>query len=125
MTRTLGAGVALALCAAGCASSKDAARAQELETSNEALAVEVRRQDAELQKSYQTMAEAERAAGLGVLGCMGVSPARAPVPDLPRSGAIHAQFQLRGQPYRMSITYAAPRQVAGWLESQGTCKVGR
>ncbi len=123
----------LALCAAGCASGRRASRApsgsateqraQDLEARNEAMREELSRKKAELQQSFQTMAQAEGAAGLGSLGCAGVAPANAQMQGLPRSGAVHAQFSLRGQPYRMTATFSAPRPAGGWRVSQGTCRV--
>lgn len=100
-----------------------AQRAQDLETRNEAMRSELSRKQAELQQSFQSMAQAENAAGLGSLGCAGVTPANAQMPGLPRSGAVHAQFNLRGQPYRMTTTFAQPRPAGGWRVAQGTCKV--
>jgi hypothetical protein len=123
----------LALCAAGCASGRSgsrsssgsatAQRAEELEARNEALQAELSRKQAELQQSFQTMAQAEGAAGLNNLGCAGVAPANAQVQGLPQSGAVHARFMLRGQPHRMTATFSAPRAVGGWRVSQGSCKV--
>ncbi len=123
----------LALCVAGCASSRRGSRAssgsateqraQELEARNDAMRQELSRKKAELQQSFQTMAQAEGSAGLGSLGCAGVAPANAPMQGLPRSGAVHAQFNLRGQSYRMTTTFSAPRPVGGWRVSQGTCRV--
>lgn len=123
----------LALCAAGCASGRSGARsspgsateqrAEELEARNEALRAELSRKKAELQQSFQVMAQAEGAAGLGNLGCAGLAPANAQVQGLPRTGAIHARFQLRGQPHHMKATFSSPRPVGGWRVSQGTCKV--
>ncbi len=123
----------LALCAAGCASGRSGARAssgsataqqaEELEARNEALRAELSRKQAELQQSYQAMAQAEGAAGLNNLGCAGVAPANAQVQGLPQSGAIHARFQLRGQPHRMTVTFSPARTSGGWRMSQGTCKV--
>jgi hypothetical protein len=69
------------------------------------------------------MAQAEGAAGLNDLGCVGMSPASAPVQGLPQSGAVHARFQLRGQPHRMTATFSPARTSGGWRMSQGTCKV--
>ncbi len=121
----------LALCAAGCASGRGAARgsatenrARELEARNAELRAEVARQEAELRQAFSEVSQAEAAAGLGSLGCVGVSPASAPVPGLPQSGAVYARFQLRGQPYRMTATFSAPRTAGAWRLSQGTCKVG-
>jgi hypothetical protein len=123
----------LALCAAGCASGRGASRssgsateqrAQELEARNAALQAELSGKQAELQRSFQTMAQAEAAAGLNNLACVGVSPVSAPVPGLPRSGAEHARFMLRGQPYRMTATFSASRTQGGWRLAQGNCRVG-
>ncbi|HEX5745955.1 MAG TPA: hypothetical protein VFZ09_06910 [Archangium sp.] len=123
----------LALCAAGCASSRSGARASsgsaterranELEARNAELRAELERKRAELQQSYQVMAQAESAAGLNNLACAGVAPASAQVPGLPQSGAVHARFQLRGQPYSMTATFSAPRKAGEWRVSQGTCRV--
>lgn len=123
----------LALCAAGCASGRSSARSssnpateqriQELEARNEALRAELSRKKAELRQSFQVMAQVEGAAGLNNLGCAGVAPANAQVRGLPRSGAVHAQFQLRGQPHRMTATFSSARPVGGWRVAQGTCKV--
>jgi hypothetical protein len=123
----------LALCAAGCASGRSGSRAssgsaterraEELEARNAELRAELDRKRAELQQSYQVMAQAEGAAGLSNLGCAGVAPANAQMQGMPRSGAIHAQFQLRGQLHRMTATFAAPRTAGAWRVSQGTCKV--
>ena len=121
----------LALCVAGCASDKGASRgssteqrAQELEARNAQMQEDIRRQEAELQRSFQALTQAEAAAGLNNLACVGVAPASAQVPGLPRSGAVHAQFQVRGQAYRMTATFSAPRNAGGWRLSQGTCRVG-
>lgn len=124
---------ALALYAAGCASGRSASRSSsdpaaeqriaEIEARNKELQAELSRKTAELQQSFQAMSQAESAAGLNNLGCVGVSPANAQVQGLPRSGAVHAQFQLRGQLYRMTTTFAAPRTAGAWRLSQGTCKV--
>ncbi|ATB27534.1 hypothetical protein MEBOL_000977 [Melittangium boletus DSM 14713] len=121
------------LCAVGCASGKTASRgasgsaterrAAELESRNEELRAELSRKQAELRQSFQVTAQAESAAGLNNLGCVGVAPARAQVQGLPRSGAVHSQFMLRGQPYRMTATFSSPRTVGEWRSSQGTCKV--
>ena len=123
----------LALCAAGCASGRSGARsssgpatenrAELLEARNAELRAELDRKRAELQQSYQAMAQAEGAAGLNNLGCAGVAPANAQVQGLPQSGAVHARFQLRGQPHHMTATFSAPRKVGGWRVSQGTCRV--
>lgn len=123
----------LALCVAGCASSRSGSRsssgsaterrAEELEARNAEIRAELDRKRAELQQSFQVMARAEGAAGLNGLGCAGVAPANAQVQGLPRSGAIHAQFQLRGQPHHMTATFSPPRKVGDWRVSQGTCKV--
>ena len=123
----------LALCAAGCASGRSSARSssgssteqrvQEMEARNEALRAELSRKQAELQQSFQVMAQVEGAAGLNNLGCAGVAQANAQVQGLPRSSAVHAQFQLRGQPHRMTATFSSARPVGGWRVSQGTCKV--
>ena len=94
-----------------------------LEARNEAIRAELSRKKAELQQSFQGMAQAEGAAGLNGLGCAGVAPANAPMQGLPQSGAVHAQFQLRGQPHRMTATFSSPRPMGGWRVSQGTCKV--
>lgn len=125
----------LALCVAGCASKRSAARspsdpateqrAEALEARNAELRAEVDRKRAELQQSYQVMAQAEGAAGLNNLGCAGVAPANAQAPGLPQSGAVHARFLLRGQPHHMTVTFAPPRTLGGWRVSQGTCKVVR
>lgn len=124
----------LVLCAAGCASGKGALRsssgsateqrAAELEARNAELQAELSGKQAELQKSFQTMAQAEGAAGLNNLACVGVSPVSAPVTGLPRSGAVHARFMLRGQPYRMTATFASSRTQGAWRMAPGTCKVG-
>lgn len=120
----------LALCAAGCASGKGARsgsaterRLEELEARNTAMQQELNRKQVELSQSFQALARAEAAAGLNNLGCVGVSPANAQVQGLPRSGAVHAQFLLRGQPHRMTVTFAAPRTSGPWRLSQGTCTV--
>jgi hypothetical protein len=123
----------LVLCAAGCASSRKGARASSgsateqragsLEARNEELQAELSRKQAELRQSFQTMAQAESAAGLNDLGCVGVAPVHAQVQGLPRSGAVHARFNLRGQPYRMMATFSAPRTSGPWRVSQGTCTV--
>jgi hypothetical protein len=88
------------------------------------MRAELDRKKAELQQSYQAMAQAEGAAGLNNLGCAGVAPANAQVQGLPQSGALHARFQLRGQPHRMTATFSPARTVGAWRVSQGTCKVG-
>jgi hypothetical protein len=123
----------LALCAAGCASSRGARasssgsateqRVQELEARNEAMQQELSRKQVELSQSFQRMGQAEGAAGLTNLGCVGVAPANAQLPGLPRSGAVHARFLLKSQPHQVTITFAAPRNSGGWRMSQGTCKV--
>ncbi|PTL81910.1 hypothetical protein DAT35_19005 [Vitiosangium sp. GDMCC 1.1324] len=124
----------LALCAAGCASGRGASRSsgssteqrvEALEARNQELQAELSRKTAELQQSFQVMAQAEGAAGLNNLACVGVAPANAQVQGLPRSGAVHAQFSVRGQPNRMTVTYSAPRTAGGWRLSQGSCKVVR
>jgi hypothetical protein len=124
----------LALCAAGCASGKGASRASsgsateqraaELEARNAGLQAELSARQAELVKSFQTVSQAEGAAGLNNLACVGVSPVSAPVPGLPRSGAEHARFSLRGQSYRLMATFAASRTQGAWRLAPGTCKVG-
>lgn len=114
----------LALCAAGCASGKSAQRAAELEARNTQMQSELSAKQAELVKSFQTVSQAEAAAGLNNLACAGVSPASAQVPGLPRSGAEHARFSLRGQPYRMVATFSASRTQGAWRLAPGTCKVG-
>ncbi|HEX8820579.1 MAG TPA: hypothetical protein VF794_11685 [Archangium sp.] len=125
-------GPVLALCVAGCASNRGARassgsaterRADELEARNAAMQQELNRKQAELQQSFQALAQAEGAAGLNNLGCVGVSPANAQLQGLPRSGAVHAQFLLRGQPYRMTATFTAPRTSGPWRLSKGTCIV--
>ncbi|MCY1081238.1 hypothetical protein [Archangium lansingense] len=123
----------LALCAAGCASGRSGSRAssgssaeqraEALEARNEELRAELSRKKAELQQSFQGVTQVEGAAGLNNLGCVGVAPTNAQVQGLPRSGAIHAQFQLRGQPHRMTATFSSPRTVGGWRVAQGNCKV--
>jgi hypothetical protein len=120
----------LVLCAAGCASGKGARsgsaterRLEELEARNAAMQQELSHKQVELSRSFQALAQAEAAAGLNNLGCVGVSPANAQVQGLPRSGAVHAQFLLRGQPHRMTVTFAAPRTSGPWRLSQGTCTV--
>jgi hypothetical protein len=123
----------LALCAAGCASGRSASRsssgsaaeqqAEELEARNEALRAELSHKQAQLRQSFQTLAREEGAAGLNGLGCAGVAPANAQVQGLPRSGAVHARFQLRGQPHSMTATFSAPRTMGAWRVSQGSCKV--
>jgi hypothetical protein len=119
-----------ALYAAGCASGRGTRsgsatqqRLEELEARNEAMQQELNRKQAELSQSFQALAQAEAAAGLDNLGCVGVSPANAQVQGLPRSGAVHAQFLLRGQPHRMTITFSSPRTSGPWRLSQGTCTV--
>jgi hypothetical protein len=124
----------MVLCAVGCASGKSGSRgesgsaterrAAELEAQNEALRAELSRQDAALHQAFQTLTQAENVAGLNNLACVGVAPTSAQVPGLPRSGAVHAQFMLRGQSYRMLATFAPARAVGPWRLSQGTCKVG-
>lgn len=123
----------LALCAAGCASSRGARssssgsateqRANELEARNEAMQQELNRKQVELSQSFQAMAQAEGAAGLNGLGCVGLAPANAQLQGLPRSGAVHARFLLKSQPHQVTVTFSAPRTSAGWRMSQGTCKV--
>ncbi len=124
----------LALCAAGCASSKGARssssggsateqRAQELEARNSAMQQELSRKQVELSQSFQAMARAESAAGLNNLGCVGVAPANAQVQGLPRSGAVHARFLLKSQPHQVTVTFSPARNSGGWRMSQGTCRV--
>ncbi|HEX8433991.1 hypothetical protein [Archangium sp.] len=124
----------LALCAAGCASSKGARssppgssateqRAAELEARNAAMQQELRGKQGELSQSFQAMAQAEAAAGLTGLGCVGVAPANAQLQGLPRSGAVHARFLLRSQPHQMTVTFSPPRTSGKWRLSQGTCTV--
>jgi hypothetical protein len=120
----------LALCAAGCASGRGGRsgsaterRLEELEARNAAMQEELNRKQAELRQSFQALAQAEAAAGLNNLGCVGVAPANAQVQGLPRSGAAHAQFVLRSQPHRMTISFAPPRPSGPWRLSQGTCTV--
>ena len=122
----------LALCAAGCASSRGGRsssgsaterHANELEGRNAAMQQELNRKQAELQQAFQALVQAEGAAGLNNLGCVGVSPANGQLQGLPRSGAVHAQFLLRGQSHRMTATFAAPRTSGPWRLSQGTCTV--
>jgi hypothetical protein len=120
----------LALCAAGCASgrggrsgSATARRLEELEARNVAMQQELSRKQVELSQSFQALAQAEAAAGLNNLGCVGVAPANAQVQGMPRSGAVHAQFVLQSQPYRMTITFAPARTSGPWRMSQGTCTV--
>ena len=120
----------LALCAAGCASgrggrsgSATARRLEELEARNAAMQQELSRKQVELSQSFQALAQAEATAGLNNLGCVGVAPANAQVQGMPRSGAVHAQFVLRSQPHRMTISVAPPRTSGPWRMSQGTCTV--
>lgn len=123
----------LALCAAGCASGKGASRssgssteqrAAELEARNAQMQAELSAKQTELVKFYQTVSQAEGSAGLSNLACVGVSPASAPVQGLPRSGAEHARFALRGQAYRMMATFSSSRTQGAWRLAPGTCKVG-
>ena len=120
----------LALCAVGCASGRGGRsssaterRLEELEARNEAMQQELSRKQVELNQSFQALAQAEAAAGLNNLGCIGVAPANAQVQGMPRSGAVHAQFVLRSQPHRMTISFAPPRTSGPWRISQGTCTV--
>ena len=120
----------LALCAAGCASGRGGRsgsaterRLAELEARNTAMQQELSRKQVELSQSFQALAQAEAAAGLNNLGCVGMAPANAQVQGLPRSGAVHAQFVLRSQPHRMTISFAPPRTSGPWRMSQGTCIV--
>ena len=99
-------------------------RTAELEARNGELRAEVERQRAALLQSFPEVSQAESTAGLNGLACVGVSPASAPVPGLPQSGAVYGRFGLRGQPYRQTATFAAPRTSGGWRLSQGTCRVG-
>jgi len=120
----------LALCAAGCASGRGGRsgsatqrRLEDLEARNAAMQQELSRKQVELNQSFQALSQAEAAAGLNNLGCVGVAAATGQVQGLPRSGAVHAQFDLRGQPHRMTITFAPPRASGPWRLSQGTCTV--
>jgi hypothetical protein len=129
----------LVLCAAGCASTKSRRgareapsageqgleqRAEEAEARVREQREVLRRKEEELRQSFQAMARAESAAGLGNLGCALVMPASEQMPGVPRSGAVYARFNLRRQPYRMTASFAAPRASGGWRVSQGTCQVG-
>jgi hypothetical protein len=125
----------LTLCAAGCASSRGARssssgsaterRAEELEARNAAMQQELSRKQVELSQSFQKVVQAESAAGLNNLGCVGLAPANAQLQGLPRSGAVHARFLLKSQPHQMTATFSAPRTSGAWRISQGTCKVVR
>jgi uncharacterized small protein (DUF1192 family) len=97
----------------------------ELEARNAAMQEELSRKQVELSQSFQRMAQAEGAAGLNNLGCVGVAPANAQMQGLPRSGAVHARFLLKSQPHQLTATFSAPRNSGGWRISQGTCKVVR
>lgn len=123
--------LALALCAAGCASGRPArpadpraqSRAEQAEARTEALRAELRQKQAALQQSFSELARAEAAAGLSGFSCAGATPASAPAPGLPRSGAPHLRFTFRQQPYQAPVNFSSPRTSGGWRVAPATCEV--
>lgn len=126
---------ALAVLAAGCGSSSKSRRppaaseegmelrAEELEEKNRELEAQLSQKQAGFEEAFRKATQAEAAAGLVNLGCVGVTPASAPAPGMPRSGTPHAQLGLSRKAFRMLPTFSGPRNVGGWRVSQGTCTV--
>lgn len=126
---------ALAVLAAGCGSSSKSRRpptageeamvrrAEELEAKNRELEAQLGQKQAGFEEAFRKATQAEAAAGLVNLGCAGVTPASAPAPGMPRSGAPHAQLGLSRKAFRMLPTFSSTRNAGGWRVSQGTCKV--
>lgn len=123
--------VALLLLASGCSSGKAStrggssleARADELEEHNRALQAELSQKNAQVEQAFASATQAENAAGLQNLGCVGVMPAKGAPKGLPRSGEVHAKLGLTHQSYKMTATFAAPRATGNWRVVQGTCRV--
>ncbi|WP_224364072.1 hypothetical protein [Hyalangium versicolor] len=122
--------VALLLLASGCSSGKAStrggsldARADALEESNRALEQQLNQKNAQVEQAFAAATQAENAAGLQGLGCVGVMPAKNPPKGMPRSGDVHGKVTTAHQSYRMTATYSAPRAVGGWRVAQGNCRV--
>jgi hypothetical protein len=122
---------ALGVLATGCASSSQAQRADsgaeqkaaELEAKNRELEAQLAQKNQAIEAAFRQATQAENSAGLVNLGCAGVTPAAAPAPGMPRSGAQHLQLGLARKAFRMTSTFQGPRTVGGWRVSQGTCQV--
>jgi hypothetical protein len=122
--------LALALCAAGCASRparpagvQAGRRADEAEARTEAMSAELRQKQAALQQSFAELARAEAAAGLSGFSCAGATPASTPAPGLPRSGAPHLSFTFRQQAYQVPVNFSSPRSSGGWRIAPANCEV--
>jgi hypothetical protein len=135
MRQTLWGVAALAVLATGCGSSSKSkrtptseeqgleAKAAELEAKNSELEAQLRQKEAAIESAFAQATQAERSAGLGNLGCAGVTPASAPAAGMPRSGAQHAQVGLARKAFRMTPGFSGSRSERGWRISQGNCKV--
>lgn len=126
---------ALVVLATGCGSSSKAKRpptageeameqkAADIEAKNQQLEAQLSQKNQAIETAFRTATQAESAAGLVNLGCAGATPANAPAPGMPRSGAPHAQVGVSRKAFRMMPTFSATRNAGGWRVSQGSCKV--
>ena len=123
--------VALLLLASGCSSGKASTRgggslddrASALEEQNRALQAELSQKNAQVEQAFAAATQAENAAGLQNLGCVGVMPAKGAPRGIPSSGNVHARLGLAHQSYRMTATFSPPRAAGNWRVVQGNCRV--
>jgi hypothetical protein len=135
MKRSMWGVAALAVLATACGSSSKARRPPtaneqaaegklaQVEARNRELEAQLRQKEAAIESSFHQTTQAEQSAGLVNLGCAGATPAAAPAPGMPRSGAPHLQLGLSRKAFRMQPSFSATRNVGGWRVSQANCQV--